>query len=186
VTAGEVTTVDDLFALLAGGADMLDSADEAGNAVDQLRHGLQCAAVLQADGADDELVVAGLFHDIAHLVPDDFHVADHETVGAELVRPLLGDRVAELIALHVPAKRYLAATEAYELSAGSAFSLEVQGGAMKPDEAAAFAALPHAAGAIALRRADEKAKDPTVMSEPLDSWRPLVGTVHDHDRARRT
>ena len=167
-------TVDELLALLASGVGVLDSADDAGNAVDQLQHGLQCAAALAALGADDELVAAGLGHDVGHLVGDGFHVADHEFVGAELVHPLLGDRVATLVALHVPAKRYLAAAETYALSMGSAMSLDVQGGPMTLAERDAFEREPLHADAVQLRRADEAAKDPTATTYPLDSWRPLL------------
>jgi predicted HD phosphohydrolase len=167
-------TVDELLGLLASGAGVLDSADEAGNAVDQLQHALQCAEVLAAHGAGDELVAAGLVHDVGHLVGDGFHVDDHERVGADLVRPLLGDVVADLVALHVPAKRYLAGAEAYALSTGSSMSLAVQGGPMDAAERAAFEREPLVAGALELRRADEAAKDPAATPRPLDAWRPLL------------
>lgn len=167
-------TVDDLLALLESGTGVLDSADEAGNAVDQLQHALQCAEVLAAAGASDTVVAAGLVHDVGHLVDDGFHVDDHELVGAALVRPLLGEDVAALVALHVPAKRYLAGSEAYELSAGSTMSLAVQGGPMTAGERAAFEREPLHREAVALRRADEAAKDPSATPRSLESWRPLL------------
>jgi predicted HD phosphohydrolase len=167
-------TVDELLALLVSGAGVLDSADEAGNAVDQLQHALQCAEVLAADGADDTLVAAGLVHDVGHLVGHGFHVDDHEQVGADLVRPLLGERVAHLVALHVPAKRYLAAAEDYSLSSGSTMSLAVQGGPMTQSERTAFEADPCFEDAVRLRRADEAAKDPAATPAPLAEWRAVL------------
>src|SRR5437764_1428566 len=84
-----------------------------------------------------------------------FHTVDHGEVGGAWVEPLLGERVARLTVLHVPAKRYLVATDAdyaAELSDGSALSLEFQGGVMTPDEAATFAADPYGPDAATLRR----------------------------------
>jgi predicted HD phosphohydrolase len=71
----------------------------------ELDHALQCADVLKAMApADPELQIAGLLHDVgaAHNLE-----GDHGRVGALAVRALLGERVAELIRLHVDAKRYL-------------------------------------------------------------------------------
>jgi gamma-butyrobetaine dioxygenase len=91
--------------------------------------------------------------------------------GAEFARSRLGERAAWVIAQHVPAKRYLVATDpAYHarLSPASVASLKVQGGPMDEDEVAEFAAHPLAADAVALRRWDDAAKDPDapVLSMP--------------------
>lgn len=169
--------VEHLFTLLAGGDGRIESVDADGHLVDQLQHAVQTAAVLEAGGADDELVVAGLLHDIGHLLPDGFHLDDHEVVGGQLLRPLLGDRVAAIVELHVPAKRWLTTVEAYELSAGSELSLEAQGGRMDDHERAAFETSPHHLDAVRLRRADEAAKVPGADVPGLDHWRPLVARV---------
>ena len=39
-----------------------------GEPVTQLEHALQCAALAEAEGADDELVTAALLHDLGHLL----------------------------------------------------------------------------------------------------------------------
>ena len=69
--------------------------------------------------------------------------------------------------LHVTAKRYLVTMDpayAAQLGAASRLSLARQGGPMPVAEADAFRALPHAAAAIAVRRLDDRAKDPAMIA----------------------
>lgn len=77
-----------------------------------LDHALQTASVLRTQFPDDpELAVAGLVHDIGHLL-DGVGDAEHAEAGAAAVRGALGERVAGLVGLHVAAKRYLVARQA--------------------------------------------------------------------------
>ncbi len=169
------TSVDELLALLARGADVYDEPD-----VDGLAHALQCGANLQAAFPDDpELAVAGLVHDIADIAFPHDH-GDHAHRGAALIEPLLGARVARLVGAHVDAKRYLVATDpAYraQLSPRSVETLYLQGDALDPAAIAALADDPELAAIIALRRADERAKDPDARPLGLDDWRPLLEEV---------
>jgi predicted HD phosphohydrolase len=145
-----------------------------------LHHGLQCAARLRREEpGDSELQLAGLLHDVGHLLPGGSE-DQHGAVGAAFVRPLLGDRIAGLIAAHVPAKRYLVSVDrSYRdrLSAGRRRTLSVQGEAMTAEESAAFVALPHADAALRLRRADETAKDPGAAVPGLEAWLPILAGV---------
>jgi predicted HD phosphohydrolase len=148
-----------------------------------LDHGLQCAHLLaQWHPADTELQVAGLVHDIGHR----FGPAErHGEVGATLVRPLLGDRVAALVEGHVPAKRYLVATDSTylaRLSADSTATLAVQGGPFTDAEAAAFRDTPHFEVALELRRADEAGKVPGRGVPDLERW---LGPLAEVARAAR-
>ena len=96
------------------------------------------------------------------------------------MRDVLGDRVAALVRLHVPAKRYLVTVEpAYraQLDVGSTYSLEVQGAAMTPAEVDAFEAEPDHPDAVVLRRADEAAKVHGLEVDPLDVWLPVLDQV---------
>jgi predicted HD phosphohydrolase len=115
-------------------------------------------------------------HDVGHLLPGVGDAA-HATAAADVVRAALGERVAGLVALHVVAKRYLVATvPGYgdALGPDSVASLGVQGGPLSPGEAAAFAALPLAPAAAALRRADDGAKVEGLVLQDLGSWVPIV------------
>ena len=167
-------SVDDVLALLAQGTTAFDEPE-----LDVLSHSLQCGAILQAEHpGDGELIVAGLVHDIADAERPARHTA-HEESGAELVAGLFGTRVAHLVAMHVPAKRYLVATDpAYRsrLSARSVETLVLQGGDLTDDEIARMQADPDLDAMLTLRRADERAKDPAAKVPSLDSWRPFFET----------
>lgn len=173
-------STDDLLSTLASGDGELGIDGIPAEAVDPLAHHLQCAHRLSLVASDDlELQVAGLVHDIGHIL-DLRDVAGHGRTGADAVRTLLGERVARLVELHVPAKRYLATIEATyraRLSPASTASLVAQGGLMSTEEAAAFATTPDLDAALALRSADEAAKFPGLSVPDLEHWRPVVETV---------
>ncbi|MGW7689780.1 HD domain-containing protein [Streptomyces asiaticus] len=154
-------TNEELTALIDG----LAGLPYGGEAVDQRTHALQTAWLAMDAGADDELVVAAALHDIGRARPvrAEHPGVPHEVAGAEFARRRVSERAAWVIAQHVPAKRYLVATDAaYHalLSPASVASLKVQGGPMDEREVAEFAAHPLAADAVALRHWDDAAKDP--------------------------
>jgi predicted HD phosphohydrolase len=175
---GHVTapaSVDQLLALLARGAGVYDEPE-----VDGLAHALQCGATLRTSHpGDPELAVAGLVHDVADIAFPDDH-ADHASRGAGLVEPLLGARVAHLVDAHVDAKRYLVATDpSYraQLSPRSVQTLQLQGDALDAPAVDALASDRDLAAILALRRADERAKDPHARPPALDTWRSLLEQV---------
>jgi len=167
-----LTQLLDLLATLAS------APSEETQGLSELDHGLQCAFELTVvRPADRELQLAGLVHDIGHRFGRD---EDHGTLGAERVRGLLGGRVAGLVEAHVPAKRYLVATDpAYrsELSVESTRTLGVQGGPLAPDEIRSFLSSPYAADALELRRADDAAKVPGRGVPTLLHWVPVLRAV---------
>src|SRR5262249_52484907 len=100
--------------------------------------------------------------------------------GAELVEPLLGTRVARLVGAHVEAKRYLVATDPEyraRLSARSIETLHLQGDALDATARAALERNPDLEAILALRRADERAKDPAARPPELESWRAVLQEV---------
>jgi predicted HD phosphohydrolase len=180
-------TVDELIELLASCEDYFDSLGEDGDPIPILAHSLQCAARLSELTPDDEeLIVAGLVHDIGHRLQPG-HPVEHGTVAADAVRELFGDRVATLVELHVPAKRYLITVDdSYHgsLSTGSVASLVHQGGALDDADRAALESRPELADALTLRRADEAAKDPEAVVPGLHYWRPVLDRVASQPKLR--
>jgi predicted HD phosphohydrolase len=82
---------DRVLAMLESLADVVD-----GFAVDQLTHSLQTATRAERDGADDELVVAALCHDIGKAVS----VPNHPRIAAEILRPYVRPEVTQTILAH--------------------------------------------------------------------------------------
>jgi predicted HD phosphohydrolase len=168
-------SIDDIERLLASAADRPVEVGDAGPGMPftHLDHALQVAAVLRQQVPHDAaLAVAGLVHDIGHLLPG-VGDAEHAEAGAAAVREALGERVAGLVGLHVAAKRYLVASQAAyggDLAADSVASLVAQGGPMSSDEQAAFERLPLAADALVLRRADEGGKVDGLVVDGLGEW----------------
>lgn len=163
--------------------ELLDTRGQAryDEAVTQVEHALQAAVLARADGAPDSLVVAALLHDVGHLLEAEGDATvgavdrdlQHEIAGTRLLRRWFRPVVVGPVALHVRAKRYLVATDpAYgtRLSSASRRSLALQGGPLTAREADAFPRLPHAAGAIAVRRWDDRAKVPDLAVPPLSTF----------------
>ena len=78
------------------------------------------------------------------------------------------------------AKRYLVSTDpAYRsrLSVRSIETLAAQGDALADAELAVLRADPDRDAILELRRADERAKDPTARVPDLESWRTLLAEV---------
>ncbi|WP_394428694.1 HD domain-containing protein [Streptomyces sp. SGAir0957] len=171
-------TVEELMAALHACRGAWDTPDRSGDPVDLHDHALQTAALLRRGRpSDKELQVAGLVHDLGHLLyPGDD--AGHADRGADAVRGLLGERVARLVRLHVPAKRYLSALEPGRgLSAQSARTLAAQGGPMSAREIAAFEADPLAEDAVTLRQADDAGKVVGLDAGVMEDWRPVLELV---------
>ncbi len=164
-----------------------------GEAVTQLAHALQSAALAERAGAAAPLVIAALFHDIGHLVdPDPETVPDadalaeagidtvHEEAGAGLLARRFGPAVAEPVRLHVAAKRYFCAVnDGYlaGLSPASVRSLALQGGPFTPAEAEAWLAGPFARDALRLRVWDDLAKDPDAVTPDLTHYRAIADRI---------
>lgn len=144
-----------------------------GEPVDQRAHALQAAALAQAEGAGDDLVLAALLHDVgrAPAVAERYPGLGHDVAGEKFCRELMGDRIGWLVGRHAEAKRYLVATDPDYLgllSPASIRSLEVQGGPMSAAEIVEFEGHPWAADAVRLRRWDDGAKDPVAPGADLD------------------
>jgi len=152
--------------------------------ITQLAHALQCAALARHEGSSEELIAAALLHDIGHLFeiernngPDYTTNLRHELTGSDYLSELFPPAVTAPIAMHVEAKRYLAANEAGYfdgLSRGSQRSLDVQGGPFTSAESARFMGLAGSADAVKLRRWDDFGKVIGLDVPDFDTWIPLL------------
>jgi gamma-butyrobetaine dioxygenase len=183
-----VDAIAELFAS-AGAADYL------GEPVTVAAHLLQAGAMAEAAGAPPSLVAAALLHDVGHLrgadvLADGIEVSglelmtgidnDHGERGAQWLAQWFPESVTEPVRLHVAAKRYLCTAEPSYfalLSEASVYTLSVQGGPMTEAEAAEFERSPHAADAIAVRRWDDQAKDPSADVPDVAWYRPLLTSL---------
>jgi gamma-butyrobetaine dioxygenase len=160
--------------------------DYLGEPVTVAAHLLQAGALAEAAGAPPPLIAAALLHDVGHLPGvgarsgrelmagmDNHHAAQ----GAAWLARWFPPPVTEPVRLHVAAKRYLCATEAAYfalLSPASVYTLSVQGGPMSEAEAREFERVRFAAGAVAVRRWDDQAKDPAAALPDFAHFRPLL------------
>ncbi|MEY2403298.1 MAG: hypothetical protein QOD38_849 [Acidimicrobiaceae bacterium] len=82
---------DRVLGLLESLSDIVD-----GFATDQLTHCLQTATLAERAGADDEVVVAALCHDIGKAIS----VPNHPRIAAEIIKPYVRDEVYKMILVH--------------------------------------------------------------------------------------
>ena len=159
--------------------------------VSELAHALQCAELADGAGADEQLVLACLLHDVGRYAVAQEEISDtleavaprsgkargHHEAGADLIARHVPERVAFLVRAHADAKRYLCATEpAYHdtLSKGSKHTLTLQGGVMTAEEVRRADAHPWWPDALRLRRWDDEAKVVDRKTRPLSAWKPLL------------
>ncbi|WP_035794247.1 2-trimethylaminoethylphosphonate dioxygenase [Kitasatospora mediocidica] len=163
-----------------------------GEEVTMAEHMLQAGILAERAGAPDAQIAAALLHDVGHISGAHSQGAmsgrqlmkgvdnHHSATGADWLARWFGPDVTEPVRLHVAAKRYLCAVEpGYRaaLSEASEYTLQVQGGPMTPEEAAAFAALPGAQDAVAVRRLDDQAKVADAQTPTFDHFRPLLAAL---------
>ena len=175
-------TIDEVFSLY----EKYGAADYIGEPVSQIEHMCQSAQLAEAEGYDDEVILAAFFHDIGHLYEhiadvrsmQGYGVEDHEELGyAYLKEKGFSEKIARLVKSHVPAKRYL--TYKYpdyynRLSQASKVTLEKQGGKMNTDEAAKFEGDELFELFILIRKWDDLAKEKDVPLPSLQKYKTLA------------
>jgi len=166
-TSDQTAIIEKVFGLY----EKYGAADYIGEPVSQLEHMSQAAALAEAEGYDEEVILAAFFHDIGHLCAEEGEAesmqgmgnVDHEKLGSDYLLEMgFTARLARLVESHVIAKRYL--TYKYpdyytRLSDASKTTLGFQGGPMNADEATAFESDPDADLYIRFRYWDDKAKE---------------------------
>ncbi|MGH9047132.1 MAG: HD domain-containing protein [Acidimicrobiales bacterium] len=150
---------DRVLALLRSLGEITD-----GFAVDQLTHSLQTATRAEEAGADTEMVVASLCHDIGKAVS----VANHPKISAEVLRSYVSEDVYRVIQAH----QDFQGLHYYEY-----FKLDPQ--SRKQYEGEPWFAL-------AARFADDwdqTSFDPDYPTQPLEHFEPLVREVFARPRS---
>lgn len=157
-----------------------------GEPISQTEHALQTAVLAERAGHSPELIVAALLHDVGHLLHDyaedcaDEGIDDsHEELGSRWLESRFEPGVSEPVRLHVQAKRYLCSIDpSYlaQLSQASQKSLNLQGGPFSEEQVEAFRQHPHFESAVILRRLDDEAKIPGLVTPGLDHYRTLLET----------
>lgn len=87
----QVRVAETVLGLLRSLADVTD-----GFATDQLTHGLQTATLAEQAGADQEVIVASLCHDIGKAIS----VPNHPEIAAAILKPYVRTEVYDMIRVH--------------------------------------------------------------------------------------
>jgi predicted HD phosphohydrolase len=132
-----------------------------GFATDQLTHCLQTATRAERAGADREMIVASLCHDIGKAVS----VPNHPAIAAEILKPYVRDEVYQTIRAHqdFQGRHY------YQHFGGDPNAREKYREEPWFDLAARFA-----------DEWDQTSFDPDYDTEPLEHFEPLVKELFSH------
>lgn len=142
-----------ILAMVKGLGGIID-----GFSVDQMQHALQTATRAERDGADEEVVVAALLHDLGKLIS----VPNHPRIAAEILKPYVRHEVYCMVAYHQDFQgRYY-----YEHLGMDPNLRERHRGEPWYELAERFA-----------DRWDQKAFDPDYDAEPLEHFEPMVVRV---------
>lgn len=131
------------------------SAISDGFSVDQLEHAVQSAARAERDGADEEVIVASLLHDVGKLIS----VPNHPHIAAEILKPYVRNDVYCMVQ--------------YRQDFQGRYYYEHLG--MDPNLRVKHEGQPWYE--LAERFADQwdqKSFDPSFASEPLEHFEPMV------------
>ena len=190
----DTLTADTIVPFLASIFDRRGGEEYLGEPVTMGQHMLQGAALAEAAGHPEEIVVAALLHDIGHFTSEfgTFTMADtedrhHEDAGAEVLERFLPSVVTDCVRHHVAAKRYLCATRPdyfARLSEASVHSLNLQGGPMSAEEVAAFETEPNLREIVAVRYLDDAGKRPDMETPDFSHYAPMVQRLVDRHCGR--
>jgi len=165
---------------------------EYGEGVTQLMHMVQAAKLAEAEGYDQEVILAAFFHDIGHFLEEGDEMGiygrqDHDRMGGEYLISLgFSEKMAKLVASHVAAKRYLTfKIPGYydQLSDASKKTLEYQGGPMEAGEANKFEQDPLFELYLKVRHWDDLGKETEMIVDPVEvQWLKTLATGYLQDR----
>jgi phosphonate degradation associated HDIG domain protein len=182
-------TSQNIVAFIGDIFDRCGSEEYLGEPVTMGEHMLQGATIAQQNGQDEEIIVGALLHDIGHFTSefgtfsmDDIEDRFHEEAGAQVLAEFFPTVITDCVRYHVAAKRYLCATkpEYYNrLSPASVHSLNLQGGAMAPEEVREFEKNPNLKKIIQVRYLDEAGKRADMDTPDFWHFAPMVQRIVD-------
>ena len=185
----DALTADNIVAFIGSIFERRGGEEYLGEPVTMGEHMLQGATIAEQDGQPEEIIVAALLHDIGHFTSefgtfmmDDTEDRHHEDAGAAVLERFFPKIVTDCCRYHVAAKRYLCATRPdyfNRLSAASVHSLNLQGGAMTPDEVVAFERNPNLEDIITVRYLDEAGKKAGMNTPDFWHFAPMVQNLVD-------
>ena len=185
----DALTADNIVAFIGSIFERRGGEEYLGEPVTMGEHMLQGATIAEQDGQPEEIIVAALLHDIGHFTSefgtfmmDDTEDRHHEDAGAAVLERFFPKIVTDCCRYHVAAKRYLCATRPdyfNRLSEASVHSLNLQGGAMTPDEVAAFERNPNLEDIITVRHLDEAGKKAGMKTPDFWHFAPMVQNLVD-------
>jgi predicted HD phosphohydrolase len=129
-----------------------------GYPVSRLGHCLQCATRARKDGADDELVLAALIHDLG----DELAPYNHAELAASIIRPYVRAEVSWIVEQHGLFQTYYYV----HFRGGDRYARERLRGHQWFDACAAFC-----------ERWDQSSFDPDYPTQPLEAFEPLVQQI---------
>ena len=165
---------------------MRGGEEYAGEKVTQLQHMYQAGELARKKGYSDVMILAAFLHDIGHIIETEsdengmhgWGIKNHETKGGDFLLSLgCSSELAELVASHVEAKRYLTSKDRFyyeSLSEASKKTLEYQGGLMDYHELIAFETDPLFNKKVQLRLLDDEAKDTDWLTGSLHFYKNLL------------
>ena len=129
-----------------------------GYQVTRLEHSLQAATRAEADGADEEMIVGALIHDLG----DDLAPENHSTYAAEIIRPYVRAEVTWVVEHHGLFQKVYYAHFLGE----------------DPEQRAACRGHPYYESCVRFcERWDQAAFDPGYATRPLEHFEPLVRRI---------
>ena len=89
--AAQPRVAEQLLSMIKGRSAITD-----GFSIDQMEHAVQTATRAEREGADEEVIVASLLHDVGKLIS----VPNHPMIAAEILRPYVREDVYRMVAHH--------------------------------------------------------------------------------------
>ena len=175
-----------IYTLLVEKFALADSIGYGESAVSEQEHALQCAELADAAGADEDLVMASLLHDVARFAVPQEMVLDtlqntethgdaktHGEQAAHLLGNLLSERALFCIRHHAEAKQYLCQINpAYraKLADASIATLRIQARQTSPQKLAELSRHRWWKDALRVRAWDDAGKVKGRQTRPVDYW----------------